>query len=148
MQVRLQRLSHGLDLPLPMRASQGSAGYDLMAAVKEPLLLKPLARLLIPTGIAIALPDGFEAQIRPRSGLAYKKGITVLNSPGTIDSDYRGEIKVLAINFGEQIFKIEHAMCVAQMVIARFEAPIWQVSEHLDETERGVGGFGSTGMKR
>ncbi len=145
--IALQILPHGKDLPLPAYATDQSAGMDLCAAIDAPLTLKRGERALVPTGIAIALPAGFEAQIRPRSGLAAKNGVTVLNSPGTIDADYRGEIKAILINHGNEDFVIERGMRVAQMVIARYEAAQWSVKESLDETARGAGGFGSTGTK-
>ena len=127
---------------LPQYATGQSAGMDIRANLDEPIVLKPLQRCLVPTGLYIALPKGFEAQIRPRSGLALKKGIGVLNSPGTIDADYRGEICIILINFSAEEFTIEDGERIAQMVIARHE---WQEVEVLDETERGAGGFGHTG---
>jgi dUTP pyrophosphatase len=120
---------------------------DLRAELEKPIILKPLERLLIPTGLFIELPLGFEAQIRPRSGLAVKKGITVLNSPGTIDSDYRGEIKVLLINLSNENFKVENGERIAQMVVEKHERIEWIEAESLEETNRGIGGFGSTGSK-
>lgn len=146
MRLPVQRLPHAADLPLPTYATEGSAGLDLLAAVESELELKPGARALVPTGIAIALPAGFEAQVRPRSGLAVNHGLTVLNAPGTIDSDYRGEIKVPLINLGEVPFRITRGTKIAQMVIARHEtAQLEEVSE-LPASQRGTGGFGSTGM--
>ena len=133
------------DLPLPAYATVGSAGVDLRAAISEPLLLKPGERLAVPTGIAIALPIGFEAQVRPRSGLAARNGISLVNSPGTIDSDYRGEIKVLLINHGSEEKQIERGDRIAQLVIARYEQVVWSEVSTLEETDRGAGGFGSTG---
>lgn len=130
---------------LPQYATSFSAGMDLRANVDAPVLLKPLQRQLIPTGLYIALPEGYEAQIRPRSGLALKKGITLLNSPGTIDADYRGEIGVIVVNLSQEDFIIEDGERIAQMVIARYEQADWEEVEVLDETERGQGGFGHTG---
>ena len=145
--IALQQLPNGKDLPLPAYATQQSAGMDLCAAIDAPVTIKAGERSIVPTGIAIALPAGFEAQIRPRSGLAAKNGITVLNSPGTIDADYRGEIKAILINHSKEDFVIERGMRIAQMVIARYEAVQFSVQENLDETARGAGGFGSTGTK-
>ena len=133
--------------PLPAYATDLSAGLDLRANLSEPVTLGPLERKLIPTGLYIELPAGFEAQIRPRSGLALKKGITVLNSPGTIDADYRGEIGVILINLSQEPFVIENGERICQMVIARHEQVQWQAVEVLSETERGAGGFGHTGKK-
>lgn len=130
---------------LPSYATVLSAGMDLRAQLSESILLKAGERKLIPTGLFIELPAGYEAQIRPRSGLAFKHGITVLNSPGTIDADYRGEIKVLLINHGEEAFTINHGERIAQMVIAKHEQVIWQVVDSLEDSQRGAGGFGSTG---
>ena len=144
--VDVQRLPHGADLPLPSYATTHSAGLDLMAAVSGEVTLAPGARQLIPTGLAIALLAGFEAQVRPRSGLALKHGITVLNSPGTIDADYRGEVQVLLINHGEAPFVIRRGDRIAQMVVAPVTRIAWNVVERLDETERGAGGYGSTGI--
>lgn len=132
---------------LPTYETVGSAGLDLRANIAEEIILQPLQRALIPTGLFIELPLGYEAQIRPRSGLAYKKGITCLNSPGTIDADYRGEIKVLLINLSNEPVTIEHSERIAQMVVAKHEQVEWQPVEQLSDTNRGVGGFGSTGMK-
>jgi len=146
MKLPVLRLPHASDLPLPAYATKGSAGLDLLAAVDRDLDLKPGARALIPTGIAIALPAGFEAQVRPRSGLALKHGITLINSPGTIDSDYRGEIKCPIINHGDETFRITRGMKIAQMIVTRHEtAELDQVSE-LPPSDRGAGGFGSTGL--
>jgi len=141
--VAVQRLPNGADLPLPAYATPGSAGLDLRAA--QALTLKPGKRALVPTGLAIALPEGFEAQVRPRSGLAVKHGITVLNAPGTIDADYRGEIQVPLINHGEDDFVIARGDRIAQMVIARVEQVILEEVKVLDGTARGTGGFGSSG---
>ena len=133
--------------PLPQYATEQSAGLDLRANLDSPVELKPLERKLIPTGLYMALPKGYEAQVRPRSGLAIKKGITVLNSPGTIDADYRGEIWVILINLSDQPFLINDGERIAQMVIARHEQAEWEQVDVLDETERGAGGFGHSGVK-
>ena len=130
---------------LPQYATALSAGMDLRANIDTPILLKPMQRKLVPTGLYVALPEGFEAQIRPRSGLALKKGITLLNTPGTIDADYRGEIGVIVVNLSEEDFIIEDGERIAQMVIARYEKAEWEEVEVLGETERGDGGFGHTG---
>lgn len=130
---------------MPAYETASAAGMDLRAALDEPVSLAPMERRLIPTGLFIALPQGYEAQIRPRSGLAFKHGVTVLNSPGTIDADYRGEIKVLLINFGTEHFEIKPGERIAQMIVARHETVIWNPVSSLDETERGAGGYGSTG---
>ena len=145
--VRVERLPHAGDLPLPAYETGGSAGMDLRAAVAEdaPLTLAPGARALVPTGLKIALEVGYEAQVRPRSGLALKHGLTCLNSPGTIDSDYRGEVGVILINHGQEPFLIQRGERIAQMVIARHEQASMVEVETLDETARGAGGFGSTG---
>lgn len=131
--------------PLPAYETIASAGMDLRANINEIILLQPMQRMLIPTGLFIALPEGTEAQIRPRSGLAFKNGVTVLNSPGTIDADYRGEVKVLLINLSETPFEIKDGDRIAQLVIAKFEHITWNVTSELPETNRGSGGFGSTG---
>lgn len=133
--------------PLPQYATPLSAGMDLRANIDEPIVLKPLQRQLVPTGLFIALPQGYEAQIRPRSGLALKKGITLLNTPGTIDADYRGEIGVIMVNLSGQDFTIEDGERIAQMVIARHEQAQWEEVTLLDDTERGTGGFGHTGTR-
>lgn len=133
--------------PLPQYATEGSAGMDLRANIDEPIVLKPLERALVPTGLFIALPIGYEAQIRPRSGLALKHGITLANAIGTIDADYRGEIGVILINLSNEDFIIEDGERIAQMVIARYERAEWIQVEELDETERGAGGYGHTGVK-
>lgn len=133
--------------PLPEYSTVHSAGMDLRANLVEPVVLKPLERMLVPTGLFIELPVGYEAQIRPRSGLAIKKGITVLNSPGTIDADYRGEVGIILVNLSNQEFIIEHGERICQMVIARHEHIAWEVVELLEETQRGAGGFGHTGKK-
>lgn len=144
-EVKLSPMEHAVGLNLPTYATEQSAGMDLPAALEEAIELAPGERALVPTGLAIALPAGFEAQIRPRSGLAAKHGVTVLNTPGTIDADYRGEIKVILINLGQEDFTIERGMRIAQMVIARHENIQWKKVESLDDTDRGEGGFGSTG---
>jgi dUTP pyrophosphatase len=146
--VALCPLPHFEGLSLPAFATAQAAGVDLEAAVTAPLTLQPGERQLVPTGLSMALPQGYEAQIRPRSGLAYKNGVTVLNSPGTIDADYRGEVKVLLINHGQEPFTIERGMRIAQMVVAPYTQPAWGVVESLDDTVRGNGGFGSTGVKK
>jgi dUTP pyrophosphatase len=145
--VRIMRLAHGAGLPLPQYQTALAAGLDLTAAVPEdtPLTIAPGGRALVPTGIAIALPEGFEAQVRPRSGLAARHGVTVLNSPGTIDADYRGEIQVILVNLGEEIFVVRRGMRIAQIVFATVEHVILVETASLDTTERGEGGFGSTG---
>jgi dUTP diphosphatase len=133
--------------PLPHYGTEASAGVDLRANITEPITLKPLERTLIKTGLFIELPVGYEAQVRPRSGLAYKHGLTVLNTPGTIDADYRGEIGVILVNLSNEEFTIENGERVAQMVIAKHEQAEWNLVEELSETDRGAGGFGSTGKK-
>ncbi len=144
--VLFKQLDHAKGLPLPSYETASAAGMDIRAALNESIVLMPGERILIPTGLQMALPHGYEAQIRPRSGLAIRDGITMLNSPGTIDADYRGEVKVIAINHGREKFTINHGDRIAQMVIA----PVVQLSikavEELDETDRGEGGFGSTGI--
>lgn len=133
--------------PLPQYATECSAGMDIRANLNEPIVLKPLQRCLVPTGLYISLPRGFEAQMRPRSGLALKKGITLLNTPGTIDADFRGEIGIILVNLSAEDFVVEDGERIAQMVIARHEQAEWVEVETLDETERGEGGFGHTGRK-
>ena len=147
--LRVQRLPHAQGLPLPRYETSGAAGMDLIAALGEgeAMVLQPGERALVPTGLAIALPAGFEAQVRPRSGLAAKNGVTVLNSPGTIDCDYRGEVKVVLINHGREPFTIERGTRIAQMVVAPVTQAMFREVESLDETARGAGGFGSTGTK-
>ncbi len=145
-EVELKPLDHAVGLKLPTYATTHSAGMDLTAALEEALELGPGERALIPTGLAIALPHGFEAQIRPRSGLAINHGVTVLNSPGTIDADYRGEIKVILINHGQEPFTVQRGMRIAQMVVERYSHVNWRVTSELENNdERGEGGFGSTG---
>ena len=143
MQIKVVNKGHQ---PLPQYATPQSAGMDLRANLDEPITLKPLERILIPTGLYIALPAGYEAQVRPRSGLALKKGITVLNAPGTVDADYRGEVGVLLINLSQEDFVINDGERIAQMVIARHEQGEFLAVEVLDETERGAGGYGHTGL--
>lgn len=144
MKVQIINKSHHA---LPQYATELSAGMDLRANLESPIVLKPLQRCLVPTGLFMALPEGYEAQVRPRSGLALKKGVTVLNTPGTIDADYRGEIGVILVNLSDQDFVIEDGERVAQMVIARYEQICWEPVEVLSETERGAGGFGHSGVK-
>jgi dUTP pyrophosphatase len=147
MHVQFKKLAHAINLPLPSYESNSAAGMDIRAALSEPVILQPGERSLIPTGLQMALPHGYEAQIRPRSGLAIRNGITMLNSPGTIDADYRGELKVIVINHSNEAFTVNHGDRIAQMVIA----PIVQLTvietNELDETDRGAGGFGSTGIQ-
>jgi dUTP pyrophosphatase len=143
--IKLRRLPHGMDLPLPHYATPGAAGMDLLAAVDAPLTIAPGARALVPTGIAIALPPGYELQIRPRSGLALRHGIVLPNSPGTIDEDYRGEIQVILLNAGDAAFVVERGARIAQAVLAPVVRGRWEVVDSLDATSRNEGGFGSTG---
>lgn len=144
--VAVKRLPHGADLPLPGYATHGAAGFDLLAAVTDPVVIPPLARALIPTGLAIALPDDFELQIRPRSGLALKNGIMIANSPGTIDADYRGEIQIIVLNAGGSDFIVTRGMRIAQAVLAPVSRVAWIETADLDRTSRDSGGFGSTGI--
>ena len=144
--MKIQIINHSKHA-LPQYATSLSAGLDLRANLDTPIVMKPMERVLVPTGLSIALPAGYEAQVRPRSGLAIKKGITVLNSPGTIDADYRGEIRVILINLSAEDFVVENGERIAQMVIARHEQAEWEEVEALNETERGDGGFGHTGTK-
>lgn len=145
--VAIQKLPHGLGLPLPKYETKLSAGMDLLAAISEPLIINPGQWQLIPSGVAIALPAGFEAQIRSRSGLAFKHGIAILNSPGTIDADYRGELKGILINHGQEPFTVTPGMRFAQLVIAPVSQAQWEsVAELPNDTDRGVSGFGSTGL--
>ena len=141
------RIINGSHHPLPEYLTPQAAGVDLRANLDTPVTLQPLQRMLIPTGLRISLPQGYEAQVRPRSGLALKKGITVLNSPGTIDADYRGEIGVILINLSQEVFLINDGDRIAQTVIGRCEQAEWELTETLDETERGEGGFGHSGVK-
>jgi dUTP pyrophosphatase len=145
-EIYFKKLEHASDLPLPSYESDEAAGMDLRAATEKPIKLQPGERRLVPTGLQMALPVGYEAQIRPRSGLAFRHGITMLNSPGTIDSDYRGEVKVLAINHGDEIFTISHGDRIAQMVISPVFQPRIRETDTLPDTDRGEGGFGSTGV--
>lgn len=145
--VEILRLAHGVDLPLPHYATPDSAGMDLLSAEDGDVTLVPGARAMIATGIAIALPSGFEAQVRPRSGLAAKHGVTVANSPGTIDADYRGEIKVILINLGDAPVTLSRGDRIAQMIVAPVIQATWNEVSNLDDTSRGAGGFGSTGIK-
>ena len=143
----VKRLAHAADLALPAYATSLSAGCDVLAAVDTPYTLTPNTQALIPTGLACAIPNGYELQVRPRSGLAAKHGITLVNSPGTIDADYRGEIKIIMINHGEEDFVIERGMRIAQLVLAPVVQALWETVEELDKTKRGAGGFGSTGIE-
>lgn len=146
-QLGILRLPHAQDLPLPAYETEGAAGLDLRAAIMDDLVLQPMQRILVPTGLILDIPIGYEGQIRPRSGLAYKNGITLLNSPGTIDWDYRGEVKVLLINLSPEPFTIQRGLRIAQLVIA----PVTRVTciemNEINDTKRGMGGFGSTGLK-
>jgi dUTP pyrophosphatase len=144
-EIAVTRLPHNTDLPLPAYETAQSAGIDLAAAIDAPVTLAPGGRAMVPTGLAIALPAGYEAQVRPRSGLAAKNGVTVLNTPGTVDADYRGEVKVILINLGDDAFEIERGMRIAQMVIAPVTQASFSEVDTLPETARGTGGFGSTG---
>jgi len=143
--VKVRRLPHGADLPLPTYQTADSAGMDLLAAIREDVILAPGERTLIPTGLSIALPPGYEAQVRPRSGLALRHGVTQVNTPGTVDADYRGEIGVILINHGAEPFTVTRGMRIAQMVVAPVIQARWNEVAELDETARGSGGFGSTG---
>jgi dUTP pyrophosphatase len=146
--IRVMQLPHAEGLPLPQMQTEGAAGADLIAALQidEQITIKKSERALVPTGLVLQLPTGFEAQIRPRSGLAYRHGVTVLNAPGTIDADYRGEIKVLLVNFGDEPFVVTRGLRMAQIVVAPVVHVTWTQATELDETLRGAGGFGSTGM--
>jgi dUTP pyrophosphatase len=144
-EVEVKRLPHGADLPLPEYATADSAGLDLLAAVDGDFTLQPGKRALVPTGLAIALPQGYEAQVRPRSGLALRNGVTVLNSPGTVDADYRGEVSVILANLGDAPFVVTRGMRIAQMVVAPVSRLRWSDVAELPDTARGAGGFGSTG---
>ncbi len=145
-QIFVNRLPHGKDLPLPQYMSEDAAGMDLLAAVEQEIILQPGSRVLVPTGLRIAVPKGFEAQVRPRSGLAWKWGITVLNSPGTIDADYRGEIKVIMANLGNEQFTVARGDRIAQLVLSRVPRVVLTECGELPETGRGGGGFGHTGL--
>ncbi len=146
--LRIRRLPHAADLPLPAYESAGAAGMDLSAANTEAVVLRPMERALVPTGLVLQLEPGFEAQIRPRSGLAIKHGITVLNTPGTIDADYRGEVQVILVNLGAEPFTVTRGMRIAQMVVAPVTAVTVIEVDSVDETSRAAGGFGSTGLLR
>ena len=143
--ISVVQLPHATGLELPFYATEGAAGMDLKAAISEPITLKPMARVMVETGLSIALPQDYEAQIRPRSGLAAKNGVTVLNTPGTVDCDYRGEIKVILINLSEEDFVIQRGERIAQMVLAPVTKGVFELTDNLSETSRGDGGFGSTG---
>ena len=144
--IEVKRLPHGAGLPLPDYATALAAGMDLLAAVRDNVVLPPLGRAIIPTGLQIALPAGFEAQVRPRSGLAAKHGITVANAPGTIDADYRGEVGVILINLGEAPFTLNRGDRIAQLILSRVETVEWEEAETLEDSRRGGGGFGSSGV--
>jgi dUTP pyrophosphatase len=144
--VRVQRLAHAADLPLPLPASAGSAGVDLRAAIAGERVLAPGERALVPTGLVLEIPAGWEGQVRPRSGLAARHGVTLLNTPGTIDSDYRGEVRVVLVNLGAEPFTLRRGDRVAQLVVAPVAAVAWEEVEQASPTERGEGGFGSTGV--
>ena len=143
--VAVRRLPHGEGLPLPAYATPGSAGLDLVAALERPVEIQPGGRTLVPTGLAMELPEGYEAQIRPRSGLALRHGLTVLNTPGTVDSDYRGEVSVLLVNLGDRAVTLSRGERIAQMVVAPVTRIAWSEQSSLSETKRGAGGYGSTG---
>jgi dUTP pyrophosphatase len=145
-EIEVVRLAHAHDLALPDYATAAAAGADLLAAIDRDIELGPLERKIVPTGISIALPVGFEAQVRPRSGLAAKNGVTVVNAPGTVDADYRGEIGVILINLSKEPFRISRGMRIAQLVVARHARAVWREVSELDRTARGAGGFGSTGV--
>lgn len=146
MKVRIKRLPAARDLPLPSPASPGSSGFDLRAAIEDEVVIRPGERLLVPTGLVLEIPRGWEGQVRPRSGLALRHGIGILNAPGTVDSDYRGEVGVILANLGEAPFSLKRGDRIAQLVIARVEAVEWDEADSLEETGRGAGGFGSTGL--
>jgi dUTP pyrophosphatase len=145
-EIEVVRLAHARDLALPDYATAAAAGADLVAAIDQDIELAPLERKIVPTGISIALPVGFEAQVRPRSGLAAKNGVTLVNAPGTIDADYRGEIGVILVNLSREPFRISRGMRIAQLVVARHARAVWREVSELDRTARGAGGFGSTGV--
>lgn len=146
-EIEVVRLAHAEGLPLPSYATEGAAGMDLLAAVTAPLVIPPGGRALVPTGLRIALPHGYEMQVRPRSGLALKNGITMPNTPGTVDEDYRGEVQVILMNLGAEAFTVERGMRIAQAVVAPVTRATWRTVEALPETARGAGGFGSTGTR-
>ena len=145
-EIEVVRLAHARDLPLPDYATEAAAGADLLAAIEGEIELGSLDRRIVPTGISIALPPGFEAQVRPRSGLAARYGVTVANAPGTIDADYRGEIGVILVNLGKEPFRITRGMRIAQLIVARHARAVWREVSELERTARGAGGFGSTGV--
>ena len=147
MKLDIVVLPNGEGLQLPEHMTSGSAGMDLRAAIDEPIELKPMDRVAVPNGICIAVPQGYNVEIRPRSGLAFKHGITVLNAPGTVDSDYRGELKTLLINLGSESFIIERGMRISQLVLQKYETVEWNCVDSLDDTIRSEGGYGSTGVK-
>jgi dUTP pyrophosphatase len=144
--IRVRRLPHGANLPLPTYATAGAAGMDLLAAVDAPVIVPPLGRALIPTGLSVALPPGHELQIRPRSGLTLRHGIVLPNSPGTIDEDYRGELQIIVLNMGDTPFAVERGMRIAQAVLSPVTRAAWLEVDDLDSTTRSTGGFGSTGL--
>lgn len=146
MTVRFRRLAHGRGLPLPAPASPGSSGVDLRAALDEDVVLRPGERILVPTGLVLEVPPGFEGQVRPRSGLALEHGVTVANAPGTVDSDYRGEVKVILVHLGDAPITLSPGDRIAQLVVARTEAVEWEEADDLADSGRGSGGFGSTGL--
>lgn len=145
--VRVRRLEHAADLPLPQPASLGSAGLDLRAALREELVIAPGERALVPTGLVLEIPPGYEGQVRPRSGLALRQGLLVANSPGTIDSDYRGEVQIILFNLGSEPFVVRRGDRIAQLVVAPVVSVVWEEAESLAESARGEGGFGSTGTR-
>lgn len=145
-ELKVKVLKDGVEEAIAGHMSEGSSGFDLSVCLDEPIVLEPMQRALVPTGIAISIPEGFEGQVRPRSGLAIKHGITLLNTPGTIDSDYRGEVKLIIINLGNEPFEIVDKMRMAQLVISRYASVTTKIVASLDETERGEGGFGHTGI--
>ena len=145
-EIEVVRLAHAHDLALPDYATAAAAGADLLAAIDQDIELGPLERKIVPTGISIALPVGFEAQVRPRSGLAAKNGVTVVNAPGTVDADYRGEVGVILVNLSQEPFRISRGMRIAQLIVARHARAVWREVSRLDQTARGAGGFGSTGV--
>ena len=147
MRVRIRRLAAARDLPLPSPASPGSVGFDLRAAIAEEVILRPGERRLVPTGVVLEIPPGWEGQVRPRSGLALRHGISIVNAPGTIDSDYRGEVAVILVNLGEAPFSLKRGDRIAQLVISRVENVEWEEADELAESGRGEGGFGSTGVE-
>lgn len=146
MKVRIKRLPAARDLPLPSHGSPGSAGFDLRSALDQEVVIRPGERLLVPTGLVLEIPAGWEGQVRPRSGLALRHGIGIVNAPGTIDSDYRGEVAVILINLGEAPFSLNRGDRIAQLVFSRVETVEWEEAETLEESGRGGGGFGSTGL--